>query len=463
MAGFRSFVLFASMRTGSNFLEASLNAIPGIHCHGEAFNPAFVGGPKHAELLGISLDAREADPMRLLDRIFANDGLNGFRYFPGHDPRVLKPIIDDRMCAKVLLSRNPLDSYVSLKIARATGQWKLGDVRSRKSSLVRFDLEEFVAYRDSVTSFRASVLGSLQRSGQAAFCLDYDDLRDPDVLQGLVRYLGGEPAAASPSRSILPQNPESVFDKVENPDEMRAALAKLESQGIGHAPNFEPQRGAGVVSYMVANGAPLVFLPMPGGPTEMVGQWLSQLGGGGVQAGMTQGGLKDWMRQSGGHRRFTVLRHPLLRAFAAFEQLFLSGHDRALCERIARLQKISLPVGPAQIKPAFEAFLQFVRANLSGQTGVPVDPSWASQSTLLQGFHQFASIDHLLREDQLSAGLSALCAEIGFSSSQVDATPDPAAKRLAKICDARTELLARQAYARDYLLLGFGPWSRQAA
>ena len=36
---FTSFVMFAGMRTGSNFLEANLNALPGVSCLGEVFNP----------------------------------------------------------------------------------------------------------------------------------------------------------------------------------------------------------------------------------------------------------------------------------------------------------------------------------------------------------------------------------------------------------------------------------------
>ena len=31
---FKSFVVFAEMRTGSNFLESNLNAFDGITCHG---------------------------------------------------------------------------------------------------------------------------------------------------------------------------------------------------------------------------------------------------------------------------------------------------------------------------------------------------------------------------------------------------------------------------------------------
>ena len=40
---FTSFVVLAEMRTGSNFLEANLNALEGVTCHGEAFNPHFIG------------------------------------------------------------------------------------------------------------------------------------------------------------------------------------------------------------------------------------------------------------------------------------------------------------------------------------------------------------------------------------------------------------------------------------
>ena len=63
---FTSFVLFAEMRTGSNFLEANLNSFAGVTCHGEAFNPHFIGRKDHAEFLGLTMADREADPFALL-------------------------------------------------------------------------------------------------------------------------------------------------------------------------------------------------------------------------------------------------------------------------------------------------------------------------------------------------------------------------------------------------------------
>ena len=69
---FRSFVIFAEMRTGSNLLEATLNALKRVTCFGEAFNPYMMGWPDKDELKGITMAERDADPHRLLTAIFDN-------------------------------------------------------------------------------------------------------------------------------------------------------------------------------------------------------------------------------------------------------------------------------------------------------------------------------------------------------------------------------------------------------
>jgi len=66
---FHSFVVFAEMRTGSNFLETNLNAFDGIRCHGEAFNPHFLGYPSNDPILGVDLATRDADPRVLVKAI----------------------------------------------------------------------------------------------------------------------------------------------------------------------------------------------------------------------------------------------------------------------------------------------------------------------------------------------------------------------------------------------------------
>ncbi len=68
---FDYFIVFAEMRTGSNFLEENLNDYPGLTCHGEAFNPNFMGGAKQTEMFGVTMADREANPQILLDQMKA--------------------------------------------------------------------------------------------------------------------------------------------------------------------------------------------------------------------------------------------------------------------------------------------------------------------------------------------------------------------------------------------------------
>ena len=59
---FKSFVILAGMRTGSNLLEANLSALEGVTSYGEVFNPHFVGKKNADDLFGVSLAQREQDP-----------------------------------------------------------------------------------------------------------------------------------------------------------------------------------------------------------------------------------------------------------------------------------------------------------------------------------------------------------------------------------------------------------------
>lgn len=182
---FQSFVVFAEMRTGSNFLEVNLNAFDGVACHGEAFNPHFMGYPHNEPILGVELAKRDKDPSKLLAAIRDDTAqLNGFRYFHDHDPRVLDDIMADATCAKIILTRNPVESYVSWKIAQATGQWKLTDVKAHKTAQAEFDGPEFAAHLEALQAFQITLLNRLQTAGQTAFYVAYEDLQSVEVKIG---------------------------------------------------------------------------------------------------------------------------------------------------------------------------------------------------------------------------------------------------------------------------------------
>ena len=185
MSDFDYFVVFAEMRTGSNFLETNINAFDGLTSHGEAYNPHFICYPNRTETLGVTLAERNADPQRFLERVKSADGLNGFRYFNDHDPRMFEVMMQDHRCAKIILTRNPVESYVSWKIAQETGQWKLTNIKRRRDATVEFDAVEFTARLEQIQNFHVQLARALQVSGQTAFHLTYDDLLDVDVINGL--------------------------------------------------------------------------------------------------------------------------------------------------------------------------------------------------------------------------------------------------------------------------------------
>ncbi len=470
---FDYFVVFAEMRTGSNFLETNLNAHDGVICHGEAFNPHFIGYPNRTEILGVTQAMRDADPLRLVTTIRdGSDGLGGFRYFHDHDPRILDAVLGDLRCAKIILTRNPAESYVSWKIAQATGQWKLTDGRRRKDSRITFDRDEFEAHLAALQEFQLRLLHGLQVTGQTAFYVDYEDLQSVEVMNGLARWLGVPGELDSLDQSLKKQNPEPMADKVTNFEAMADALARLDRFNLSRTPNFEPRRGAQVPSFVAASEAPLLYMPVRSGPEAQVMAWLAALDGGapdGLLTKFSQKTLRQWKRAHPGHRSFTVLRHPVARAHDVFCRRILSTGPGSYADiRKTLRQQFKLPI-PGKFpddsydrrahRTAFLAFLEFLKKNLNGQTGIRVDSAWASQANVVQGFAKFALPDIILREDEMAQGLAMLAAQVGRSAPvPADAGDSDLPFDLGDIYDSEIEDLAAQVYQRDYVMFGFDRW-----
>ena len=463
---FDHFVVFADMRTGSNLLEDYLNQIDGITCHGEAFNPNFIGYPNSTDILGVTQRQREDNPDKLLRVIQRKTkGLGGFRYFSDHDPRVLPAILSDLRCAKIILTRNPLDSYISLKIARATDQWKLTNVKNRKAAQAHFDLHEFERHLGQTQAFQLQIMRALQVTGQTAFYIGYDDLQDTEVLSGLASWLGVTVDPDSLKSNLKPQNPQPLSEKVANFDQMQVALRGLDRFDLTRTPNFEPRRGPVVPAYVACATQPLLYMPIRSGPEDRVTKWMSALDGGSDLIGkFNQNTLRAWMQDNPGHQRFTVLRHPLARAHAAFCDKILDtgpGTFAKIRQQLAQSHGLDLPDDPSDPgydlpahRAAFEGFLRFLKANLNGQTSIRVDANWASQVTCLQGMAEFCLPDHAFREDTLADDLPRLAEAVGVPSPPVPPA-DPGMDRLRAIYDPQLEKLCREAYPRDYLMFGF--------
>lgn len=473
MAGpFNSFVLFAEMRTGSNFLEANLNALNGVKSYGEAFNPHFVGYPKDDVLMGVSLKQREANPDKLLKKIFAADGVTGFRYFHDHDPRVLDAVLDDPSCAKIILRRDPLDSFVSWKIAQSTGQWKLTNIARRREARARFDQVEFAGYLGDLQEFQVLLKTRLQHSGQTAFYLDYTDLKSVEVVNGLAAYLGVSDRLEKLDQSLKVQNPAPLADKVTNPEEMSGVLDRFFGVDTKEAADLEPSRMAAVTTYVTAARAPLVYLPIRGGPDRTVIEWLASLdevASDLLPTGLTQKDLRQWKRASPGHRSFTVIRHPAARAHHAYCS-FVLGHGpvsyTAIRQNLARrtggvipFEKPTADYTVDAHRAGFIAFLEFLAENLNGQTAIRVDAAWCSQAKVISGFARFAAPDLIVRESEMASVLPDLASGLGYRQGTMPASSEyDTPFELAEIYDAEIEGLARRVYQRDYIMFGFSDW-----
>lgn len=471
---FDAFVIFAEMRTGSNYLEATLNDLPDIDCKGELYNPTFMGHHNTFEMHGIDIDRREKAPLDLLEAIIANaDGaLPGFRFFHDHDPRVLDKVLPDPRIAKVILTRNPLESYVSRRIATETGQWRLTDMKHQKSAKIEFRLWEFESMLADLQAFQMKLQRAMQTTGQTAFFIRYEDINDVEVVNGLARFLGSEHALEATNAKLKKQNPSDLSQKVENYDHMVRSLAKMDRFDLSRTPNFEPARHAAVPSFVLCPDTGLIFMPIRGAAVEPVKDWMAGLDGiarEGLLTGLKQKDIRQWMRRHPGHRSFTVLRHPLERAHHVFNSCILPN-DRPAFSNIRRvlMNRYTLPIpkdgpdaayGLDQHKAAFIAFLKFLKGNLAGQTSLKVEPVWASQTAILQGMANFRLPDHILREEELIEALPNLADAQGRGHREFDMPLPQEPFPLAEIHDAEIDQLIHDTYRKDFLTFGFAPWT----
>lgn len=468
---FKYFVVLAEMRTGSNLLESCLNEFEALACHGEVFNPHFIAYPKTDSLFGFDKFMRDADPHAVLSCFAQQQGLAGFRYFHDHDPRVLDSFMRDPACAKIILTRNPLESYVSLKIAQSTQQWRLGDVSQRKAAQVVFDPSEFERHVTTLQGFQCKLQNMLQISGQSAFYISYEDVKDLAVLNGLAQWLGIDEKIEALPRKLKRQNPETLEEKLVNPDAVADGIARLDRFNLTRTPSFEPPHPPILWAYRACRTQPLVYAPIPGCSERAILRWMGKIDGAGADtllSDFTRETWRDWQRANPQRMAFTVLRHPLQRAHDVFVDQVILGNRVNVRAFIERGRGLELPQDKADLaqmdteqhRSGFLGFLQFVKANLNGQTAVQTRPIWASQSRLIEGIVTQCPLHRLIREEHLSEELPALGNAFGcvlpvFEPVRVQRQID-----LSAIYDQSVEAAGRAAYGRDYEMLGFQDFGR---
>lgn len=474
----RYFAIHATMRTGSNLLERSLALLGDTACYGEAYNPGFIGGPRKPALFDWTVADRDADPFGFLGalRREAAPRIVGFRIFDGHAPAVAAHTLSDPDCARIVLTRDPLHAWVSLQIARQTGQWMLRDPRRRRPGTVRFDPVAFSAWRARVARHYDWIDETMARAGTRALRLDYAQLSDSATIVAAARHVGstGAPPAAAP---IVRQNPERLCEKVENYDLLRDWL------GQDPDPPVSPPAPGAV---LLSRHLPLALAPIAGPaliPAMSLVQRLDARMTGAPAAapgrlaadpsayfGTGPDALPTGSAAAGRHG-LALACHPAERLHGLFLDMMFGPGPESPARRAVAARAGALPVlralqrgaafPPAQHRAAFEAFLDLVAEARQGRGPLAASPARLGQAETLDGHRAHLRIDTVGRLDAFPAFAAATAAAAGqppLPPGQVAGIANAgviAPLPLARVTDAALTARIRGLHGRDYAELEY--------
>jgi LPS sulfotransferase NodH len=193
------FVILNAPRTGSNYLCTLLNSHPEILCHHEIFNPHVVGVARHLQNSGFHLgtiEERERDPIEFLDRVWRRPEGRcsvGFKLCWKQNEAVFQAVLADSGIRKIVLKRrNRIKSFVSLLLARQTGEWVIYDDVAAPAARpkVHVDEEELRKHIALNDAYYAEIESAIQQPGQLGHALYYEDLFSETGVCGALRFLG---------------------------------------------------------------------------------------------------------------------------------------------------------------------------------------------------------------------------------------------------------------------------------
>ncbi|MGB1212279.1 MAG: sulfotransferase family 2 domain-containing protein [Pikeienuella sp.] len=463
------FAIFGAMRTGSNLLEYTLDSYRGLTGVGELFNDAFVGKPNGDPYLGVSLAERNRDPLGFLaDVIEAEKGVPGFRIFPGHDAQAMDHAARDPACAKIILRRSPVDSFISLQIAKKTGQWMLKKEENRRLVKVHFDIAAFEDYRDELAAHYAALRRKMHLAGQVPFEISYEDLRDVDVINGLARFIGAKEQLKAAPQKIQRQNPPAWEDKVSNADELRSYIGVAPAKTVF---DTAPPRFVATEKLVASRGFSLIYAPVPGAGAEAIRSFIREAE---TQAGVSGKPLANGLNEAHIARRrrrggfaFSFIRHPALRALDVFQRRFVATGEgtfpsilEVLIQRYGAPDAAKMFEDRAAFGVGFDAFIAFIADNLAGRTSVREDPSWASQVALLAAFAREAPVDFTGRCERAVEDITYVLSRLGVDDPHgalARKTADELTVTAGEVITPARERRLLEIYAEDYARLGYSP------
>lgn len=229
----RTFVMLGMMRSGSNLLERQLGLLEDVRCHGELFNPTFVGldvmqGKVQQGYTRESVKERDADEAGFLKKLDAacDRPVMGLRLFLDHSGPMTSRLLYDPAVKKIVLSRHLLESYVSLLVARETNVWLTTKEASGTSRPVTVEINKLINYSLRQSLYYNDILSVLHQTGQDYRMVDYSEVNDLGMLNGLAEFIGSGHRFRKVEQPIKRQNPGSLADKIVDFPKLKEELKK---------------------------------------------------------------------------------------------------------------------------------------------------------------------------------------------------------------------------------------------
>lgn len=222
----KNFVVFTKARSGSTLLVNYLNNFDNVVCHGEVFKRSMVGRviADDPYFKNLTMEMRDESPIKTMNALFniTKDKHTGFKIFPLHNKKVQKRSLRSENIYKIHLTRNEIDSFLSLKIAIGTGIWvsKRRVKKGKKFNLV-FDEDDFSQYLKNSLEFDEFVQA---RATGPILNISYDQIVNDDGMKQIANFLEENYNQNVYQTKLKKQRPKSYEDIVENYQQMEDYL-----------------------------------------------------------------------------------------------------------------------------------------------------------------------------------------------------------------------------------------------
>jgi LPS sulfotransferase NodH len=236
------FIIFSGARSGSTLLSNMLNTHPEILCHHEIFNSQKIYYAQNIrDNISINtVEERDRNVELFLAKLWQknfNSTAVGFKILRNQNPTAASLVIKDKKVRKILLvRRNQIKSYVSMKIAMKTKNWCVSTKNTPQGKesqqvSIKVNVESLHNWIKKHNKYYESIRQQLRNSKQSFLEISYEDLVGPKnelVKSSVLQFIGVSAQPHILQTTLKKQNSENLVDLVSNFGELEEKLRGTE-------------------------------------------------------------------------------------------------------------------------------------------------------------------------------------------------------------------------------------------